>query len=650
MKKAVSLIICVIMCVSVFILSTPVAFAASYNGTCGSNVRWALNTGSGVLTISGFGNMSDYSLNTAPGWDRYQSYVKYVVFEDGVTSAGAYSFYNGGNGAKYKKLVSVDFGSVANIKDYAFRGCASLSSFSGCDSVSRIGNQAFRGCTGITEFPFSHAEETGNGSFCGCTSITTLSVPDTLSLIGSEAFEGCTGIESLTLSSGVASAGNRAFADCTGITEIIFDSEYLNTVGEGVFENSGAAEGITLTVGDAVSAIPEKIFSYCRSLTTVEGCSSVSTIGAEAFAHTGLTDFFVTESVISIDYSAFADCMSLTAFTVDEDNEEFSATPAGILMNKSGIQLIRYPGGKTDISYTVPSSVTSLAEGAFRECRYLERFNSGSGITQISTKCFANSPALETVSLSTKVTMVKDYAFINCPSLTTVSMPNVSTVDSHAFAECRSLGSLTTSAKLRTIGTFAFYNCDGLASVNITSGTTTIGTYAFYNCDGITTLSVGSTVTKICEGAFSYCTLLNSVSLSEGLTTVEKNAFLNCSSLTEITIPSTVKSIGANAFGFEYGSPMKKKDNFVIHCYSGSAGSTYATNNFITSDFVTNSAGDAETIVIGPAEADTADTQSAFDFDSVISMIDGLFESLLGSTVYEYIKQIVTVIFDILAI
>ena len=93
---------------------------ATTSGKCGPDATWELDS-QGNLTISGVGWMYDYSTGTHPSWDTYN--VRTVTI-NGVNSIGEYTFYN------CSFLTTVTIGnSVANIKDHAFDGCRSLTTF-----------------------------------------------------------------------------------------------------------------------------------------------------------------------------------------------------------------------------------------------------------------------------------------------------------------------------------------------------------------------------------------------------------------------------------------------------------------------------------------------------------------------------------------
>ena len=174
MKKAISVLLCLCLTLSVF---TVVPFAASAaevteetvgatSGTTG-DCTWTLNNG--ALTISGNGAMVNYSsqyfndtyITTAP----WGAYIKTVIIEDGVTSIGSDAFCG------YKNLTSVTIpDSVTSIGSSAFDGCTGLTSVIIPDSVTSIGfgslgyNWGRKKIDGLTIYgvPGSAAEQYAN--------------------------------------------------------------------------------------------------------------------------------------------------------------------------------------------------------------------------------------------------------------------------------------------------------------------------------------------------------------------------------------------------------------------------------------------------------------------------------------------------------
>ena len=116
-----------------FILLSMIAFNAIH-----AEITWDLSD-DGTLTISGT-DMPDYRWGTYP-WYSQRGKIKEIVIEDGVTSIGAYAFYNCQN------IVSVTIpNSVSSIGYRAFSGCSGLTSITIPNSVSSIGRETFYDC------------------------------------------------------------------------------------------------------------------------------------------------------------------------------------------------------------------------------------------------------------------------------------------------------------------------------------------------------------------------------------------------------------------------------------------------------------------------------------------------------------------------
>ncbi|MBQ7838275.1 MAG: leucine-rich repeat protein [Clostridia bacterium] len=62
------------------------------NGKCGDYLKWVFDDESGVLTISGYGNMYAYSSRKPAPWSAYKSFFKSINIEDGVESIGTNAF------------------------------------------------------------------------------------------------------------------------------------------------------------------------------------------------------------------------------------------------------------------------------------------------------------------------------------------------------------------------------------------------------------------------------------------------------------------------------------------------------------------------------------------------------------------------------
>ena len=76
-----------VLLVALWCLSVSVKSYAVYSGFCGESVNWSLDTETGLLEITGSGEIAGYSYGDAP-WYNCRTKIKECVIENGVTSIG----------------------------------------------------------------------------------------------------------------------------------------------------------------------------------------------------------------------------------------------------------------------------------------------------------------------------------------------------------------------------------------------------------------------------------------------------------------------------------------------------------------------------------------------------------------------------------
>jgi uncharacterized repeat protein (TIGR02543 family) len=349
------------------------------------------------------------------------------------------------------------------------------------------------------------------------------------------AFLGCKSLTSITIPNSVTSI-DSTFSDCTSLTSIIVDSGNQNYSSDnGVLFNKNKTLLIKYPIGktatsyiipNSVTSIGNSAFSSCTSLTSITIPNSVTSIGNYAFSScTSLTSIAIPNSVTSISDEAFSGCTGLRSIIVDINNQNYSSDN-GVLFNKNKTLLIKYPIGKIATSYTIPSSVTNVGDGAFSDCTNLT-----------------------SITIPNSVTSIGSGAFQSCTGLTSITIPNSVTNTGHnAFGGCTGLTSITIPNSVTSIGYYAFNNCTSLTSITIPNSVTSIGDYVFNNCTSLTSITIPNSVTSIGNRAFSNCTGLTSVTIPNSVTSIGWDAFQNCTSLTSITIPNSVTSIDYSAF------------------------------------------------------------------------------------------------------
>ena len=290
--------------------------------------------------------------------------------------------------------------------DHAFCECENLKTVSIADGVSHM-TASFAGCSanaydtttipGVKLLGGWAMGYTGNlpanlnlkgcrgiyfGAFDGA-GLTGVTIPNTVKYIGDYAFVGCN-LQSIKIPDSVEEIGYGAFGDDYGLA--IFDKTTIKgavmvdgwimdcdpdaygsdggtldlTGARGIVNNASLHRlcPVSVYIPSTVSRIPESAFDYCDSLQQIVLAEGVKSIGARAFAGTGIS-YVVDDSVIL--------CCG---------------------MGNSAIVL--------------PSSLTEIGDEAFSECEYLSSVDiAKSNVKTIGQGAF--SSPLQRMTLTSKL-------------------------------------------------------------------------------------------------------------------------------------------------------------------------------------------------------------------------------------------------------
>ena len=289
------------------------------------NLTWTL-TADGTLTISGEGAMKDYNSDDNPSPVYNNSDVKKIVIEDGVTSIGAYAFYD----------------------------CSSLTSITIPKSVTSIGSGVFDKCNNLTVYLESGSTLTSNALGVDESKIVSywnegnltwkLDANGTLTISGTGAMKDYndndnrspiyknSSVKKIVVEKGVTSIGESAFENCSSLTSVMIPDSVIS-IGTSAFHSCSRLPSITIP--DSVTSIGNFAFEACNSLSSITLSNNITSIGNWAFHGCSLTSITIPDSVTSIGAMAFHSCSNLK-------------------------------------SITIPDSVTSIGESAFSNCSSLQ--------------------------------------------------------------------------------------------------------------------------------------------------------------------------------------------------------------------------------------------------------------------------------------
>ena len=566
------------------------------DNSCGANLTWAVDE-NGTLTVSGTGDMADYTYKANAPWYGYREKITSVVVESGVTSIGNYAFY------QCTAITDVQLpDGLTQIGEETFGDCAALENIVIPQSVTDIARFGFAGCAALASvvIPDSVAK-IKVGTFRNCNSLKTVTIPQSLKEIDFSVFEDCSSLtdvyysgtkeewERITVSSGntaltdatihcasedhtlnavpakeatCAATGNSAYYVCRYCGKCFLDEEGKEEVSK---------DQVTIPTLEHTEAIDERVEPTCTEPGKTEGkhcsvCNKILLAQKEIPAN-GHTE------VIDKGYGA-------TCTETGLSDGKHCSVCSEVLVKQEVIPALGHDMTKTE---AVEPTYWETGNNEYYTCSRCEKvFKDEAGKTETTPEDEV-LPILPSIargylsdSLRWAITMegvllfdgsgeIPDYSESSLAPwfskrakiLSVVVRPGVTHIGSYAFNACLKMTSAALPEGVKSIGYYAFKDCTKLEKVDIPEGVTSIGRYAFNSCGSLTSVTIPEGVTRIEGGTFYGCTKLESVTLSEGLLSIENayynyntyyGAFENCTSLKNIEIPDSVMSIDGYAF------------------------------------------------------------------------------------------------------
>ena len=298
-----------------------------------------------------------------------------------------------------------------------------------------------------------------------------------------------------------------------------------------------------------------------EKITKIVVGQGVTKIGAFAFnGITNVTEYDIAETVTDIGKWGL-ETSSVEHFYLN-GNQKYMVDGDGVLLTADKTELIAYPGGAAPrASYTIPSTVTTVASGAFVGCDAAKlvipstvttlpswSFNGGTiqeivcNTETLPESVFPNIKTLEKISFGRAIKTLPKQAVFGCPKLCDVTLPDgLTSIGEQAFKDCSALSCIEFPASLQSIGKQAFISCTALSGIEFPEGLKTIGDQAFFQCSALTALVFPNSLTTIGGSAFSGCTDLKYVVHGSGIDDIGGSAFSGCTRLKVIDIHRAVK-------------------------------------------------------------------------------------------------------------
>lgn len=309
-----------------------------------------------------------------------------------------------------------------------------------------------------------------------------------------------------------------------------------NVVGTNMF--SKAKSLISLVLPSTILKIESYSIQDCDNLASItipELCTEVES--SSIYNNKNLSSIHIGKSLEKFESGNGNMCPALKIITVDTSNSFFVSVD-GVLYSKNMDVIYKYPAGKTESSFEIPSSVKVIEDYAFSHTS-LESIKMPNGLKSINTGAFDGCKGLLSIEIPQSVKEIGMFAFQNCAKITNVVIPdNVAELNSFAFGYCVNLRDFNIGASVNEIDGYAFTGCTSLQSFVVSKNNNT------YTSEGGILYSKDLTKLVRCPLALYSDEMI----LGDDILVIESNAFQNCKNIKKFRLPEGLKEIGSSAF------------------------------------------------------------------------------------------------------
>lgn len=206
-----------------------------------------------------------------------------------------------------------------------------------------------------------------------------------------------------------------------GVKQLVI-SDGIVSIGQNAFDKSPDLEFVSLPA--SLEIIPYSMFYDCPNLREVQisDDSHIKEIESLAFAGcSSLESFFIPSEVSKIGEGPWRGCTALQRLTLQDGNYNF-VVEDGVLYTGWQGDLIQYPAGKRDKSYSILYGTKAICNSAFYGNPYIETVSIPASVKSISHAAFFDCASLINVYFHNEIQFIGNMAFAECPNLKQITL------------------------------------------------------------------------------------------------------------------------------------------------------------------------------------------------------------------------------------
>lgn len=251
----------------------------------------------------------------------------------------------------------------------------------------------------------------GDGALLG-SQIESVAIPTGVKKIGTGAFAGCSRLKIATIPSTVSQAGSGIFQNCPQLQEVSCESHLVPVA---------AFRGCTSLnkfLAPSLVTISDRAFAGCTALKDFTFPRSVTSLGSEAFAGSGLAlvDLTQCRSLYSVGEMAFASCAALEKVLFHGGME---GVGQGAFMADTSLVTLKFTDGIREVQPLTLAGCSSLDMGPEMLSNTTET---------IGDYALAGLESIRTLRLPSTLTQIGSYAMSQLPSLETIDARELTAV------------------------------------------------------------------------------------------------------------------------------------------------------------------------------------------------------------------------------